>query len=102
MPIEKVGDGFMVTGHGVRTYQLVSLKSALHLFEKTGMRPSRYVHPLKIAQKVTGIKSRNYGKLYAALDALIASSQSKDTGQPQPVRDAVGYTAEAEKNKPKG
>jgi uncharacterized protein (UPF0212 family) len=79
MPIEKVGEGGVIaTGEGVRTFELVALKYALKLFEATGIRPNRFTHPLKIANKLCGMKGRQYGKLYAALDVLIAESREKD------------------------
>lgn len=81
MPIEtNEGGSISVTGQGIETYRLIALKHALSLFERTGMRPNRHIHPLKIAQATTGVKGRNYAKMYVVLDQMIAASRVLDSG----------------------
>lgn len=87
MPIEQhEGGSISITGQGIETYRLLALKHALSLFQRTGMRPNRYVKPLQLAQSVTGLRTRSYEKLYAKLDEMIAASRLLDqAGLPRQV-----------------
>jgi hypothetical protein len=63
--------GTVVTGKGIDLYRLIALKSALKL-ESHGMRVSRHVNARKIAKQETGLKTNDYAKLIAAVEAKIA------------------------------
>lgn len=57
--------------HAIEAYRLKVIKVSLRLWADTGLQPTRGVRILKLAQQVTGLKTRNIDALTAALDALM-------------------------------
>ena len=67
-----------ITGtHAIAAYRLKVIKVSLRLWADTGIQPTRNVRILKVAQQVTGLKTRNVDALVAALDALIDAELSE-------------------------
>jgi hypothetical protein len=72
MPIETMQGGTIFTGKGLDLFRLVALKSALRL-ESHGMRAGRGVNARKLAKQETGLKTNDYAKLIAAVEAKIVA-----------------------------
>ena len=67
-----------ITGpHAIEAYRLKVIKVSLRLWADTGIQPTRNVRILKVAQQVTGLKTRNIDALVAALDALMDADLSQ-------------------------
>jgi hypothetical protein len=67
-----------ITGpHAIEAYRLKVIKVSLRLWANTGIQPTRNVRILKVAQQVTGLKTRNVDALVAALDALMDAELSQ-------------------------
>lgn len=76
MGIEHTAGGTFVTGKGIALFRLIALKSALKL-ESVGLRASRGVNARKLAKAETGLKTNDYAKLIAAVEAKIAEAGEK-------------------------
>jgi len=64
-------DGFIIdTPEGIALYRLLAVTSALRIEVGTGMKMSRGVSPLKIAQQEYGVTSRTKKGALAELEAL--------------------------------
>jgi hypothetical protein len=63
MAIEKIGkDGFMITGDDIQVFDLIRIQKGLSLEVRTGMKMSRGISMVKVAQdrvtNVLGLKTK--------------------------------------------
>lgn len=71
------------TGEEVSVYAMITLKSALSLYAKTGMKVNRAYTPtamMRTASRMTGrtFKARDYAGAIAALEETIEAARPQD------------------------
>ena len=71
------------TGDQVSVFAMITLKSALSLYAKTGMKVNRAYTPtamMRTASRMTGrtFKARDYAGAIAALEEAIAAARQRD------------------------
>ncbi|QIV65883.1 hypothetical protein Cp1R7AA1_020 [Mesorhizobium phage Cp1R7A-A1] len=81
MTIENNNGTVIATGNGVSVFQAITIKSALKLYAKTGIKANRAYTPtnmMAMAKKITGKKlaARDYMGGVAALESWIEEQKA--------------------------
>lgn len=78
MTVETFGNGGMtITGDSINVFRLLTMKAALKLEVKTGMKRSSRYTTSNLVREAIGSKTRNKAKLLSELESYIEKNSPK-------------------------